>query len=135
MTSLLCALYSSVQTFAARLPSLYCSRKTSLPLANRLRILISDLPIRNFHPLDFITTLAVVMGVHARHTQQICAKMADGGLCQFIGSLFKLVRYDNGSASNAISAQIFKTLPVIQLGHYYYEKLSVNIYFLSYHFI
>ncbi|MET4083531.1 hypothetical protein ABIB40_003503 [Pedobacter sp. UYP30] len=36
--------------------------------------------------------------------------MADGGLCSFISYLFNLVRYDNGSASNAISAQIFKTL-------------------------
>ncbi|MET4084020.1 hypothetical protein ABIB40_003993 [Pedobacter sp. UYP30] len=36
--------------------------------------------------------------------------MADGGLRKFIGYLLNLVRCDNGSASNAISAQIFKTL-------------------------
>ncbi|MET4083527.1 hypothetical protein ABIB40_003499 [Pedobacter sp. UYP30] len=37
--------------------------------------------------------------------------MADSGLRQFISYLLTLVRYDNGSASNAISAQISKTLP------------------------
>jgi hypothetical protein len=39
--------------------------------------------------------------------------MADGGLRQFIGYLLNLVGYDNGSASNAISAQISKTLAVM----------------------
>jgi len=39
--------------------------------------------------------------------------MADGGLRQFISYLLNLVRCDNGSASNAISAQISKTLAVI----------------------
>ncbi|MET4084233.1 hypothetical protein ABIB40_004207 [Pedobacter sp. UYP30] len=36
--------------------------------------------------------------------------MADGGSTQVFRYLLNLVRYDNGSASNAISAQIFKTL-------------------------
>ncbi|MET4084270.1 hypothetical protein ABIB40_004247 [Pedobacter sp. UYP30] len=36
--------------------------------------------------------------------------MADGGLLQFIRYLLNLVRYEEGCASNAISAQIFKTL-------------------------
>jgi hypothetical protein len=36
--------------------------------------------------------------------------MADGGLSKFISYLLNLVRCDNGSASNAISAQIFKPL-------------------------
>jgi len=36
--------------------------------------------------------------------------MADGGLSQFISYLHNSVLCDNGSASNAISAQIFKTL-------------------------
>ncbi len=36
--------------------------------------------------------------------------MADGGLRKVIRYLLNLVRYDNGSASNAISAQISKTL-------------------------
>ncbi|MET4084237.1 hypothetical protein ABIB40_004211 [Pedobacter sp. UYP30] len=36
--------------------------------------------------------------------------MADGGLRKFISYLLNLVRYYNGYASNAISAQIFKTL-------------------------
>jgi hypothetical protein len=39
--------------------------------------------------------------------------MADGGLRQFIGYLLNLVLYDNGSASNAISAQIRQSLPLI----------------------
>jgi hypothetical protein len=39
--------------------------------------------------------------------------MADGGLRQFISYLINLVRYNNGSASNAISAQIFKPLAVM----------------------
>ena len=37
-----------------------------------------------------------------------CSKMADGGLRQFISYLINLVLGDNGSASNPISAQIFK---------------------------
>ncbi|MET4084292.1 hypothetical protein ABIB40_004272, partial [Pedobacter sp. UYP30] len=36
--------------------------------------------------------------------------MADSGSRQFISYLLNLVRYDIGSASNAISAQICKTL-------------------------
>jgi hypothetical protein len=39
--------------------------------------------------------------------------MADGGSTQVFRQLFSVVRYDIGSASNAISAQIFKTLPAI----------------------
>ncbi|OAQ38504.1 hypothetical protein A5893_13850 [Pedobacter psychrophilus] len=39
--------------------------------------------------------------------------MADGGLCYFISYLINLMRCDNGSASNAISAKFFKTLAVI----------------------
>ncbi|MBK0384524.1 hypothetical protein I5M32_16275 [Pedobacter sp. SD-b] len=44
--------------------------------------------------------------------------MADSGLSKFYAFLFTLVRAENGSANNAISAQIFKPLPVIatQLG-------------------
>jgi hypothetical protein len=40
--------------------------------------------------------------------------MADGGSTQVFRYLFNSMRYDNGSASNAISAQIFKTLAVIK---------------------
>ena len=47
---------------------------------------------------------------HSRRTQQICAKMADGGLRYFISYLLNLVLAENGTANNAISAQIFKTL-------------------------
>lgn len=36
--------------------------------------------------------------------------MAEGGSSQFISYLLNLVQCDNGSASDAISAQIFKTL-------------------------
>jgi hypothetical protein len=36
--------------------------------------------------------------------------MADGGSNQVFRQLINSVRYDNGSASNAISAQISKTL-------------------------
>jgi hypothetical protein len=39
--------------------------------------------------------------------------MADGGSNQVFRQLINSVRYDNGSASNAISAQISKTLAVI----------------------
>ena len=38
--------------------------------------------------------------------------MAEGALRNFISYLLNLVRYDNGFTSNAISAQIFKTLAV-----------------------
>ena len=37
--------------------------------------------------------------------------MADGGLRLFISYLVNLVRAENGTAINAIYAQIFKTLP------------------------
>ena len=40
-------------------------------------------------------------------------KMAEGGSTKVFRQLFSSVRYDNGSASNAISAQIFKTLPAM----------------------
>ena len=40
--------------------------------------------------------------------------MADRGLSKFCAFLFKLMQAENDSASNAISAQIFKTLAVIQ---------------------
>jgi hypothetical protein len=36
--------------------------------------------------------------------------MADGGLTKVFRYLFRPLRCDNGSASNAIYAQIFKTL-------------------------
>ena len=38
--------------------------------------------------------------------------MADGGSTQVFRQLFSFIRYDIGFASNAISAQIFKPLPV-----------------------
>jgi hypothetical protein len=38
--------------------------------------------------------------------------MADGGLSKFCAFLINLVRAENGSASNAISAQIFNPLAV-----------------------
>ena len=43
--------------------------------------------------------------------------LADGGLRQFISYLINLVLCDNGSASNTISAQIFKTLDSIMDKH------------------
>ncbi len=39
--------------------------------------------------------------------------MADGGLSKFSAFLLTLMQADNGSASNAISAQIFKPLKYI----------------------
>lgn len=52
--------------------------------------------------------------------------MADGGLRYFISYLLKLVRYDNGSASNAISAQISKTLAATLRQHFTINRQNIN---------
>jgi|GEM_PF-46189 len=52
--------------------------------------------------------------------------MADGGLRQFISYLLKLVRYDNGSESDTISAQIFKPLAVRLKRHDHEKKPTIE---------
>ena len=57
--------------------------------------------------------------------------MADSGLCQFISYLLNLVRYDNGSASNAISAQISKTLGARLLDRLDYLERQISVSWLN----
>jgi hypothetical protein len=52
--------------------------------------------------------------------------MADGGSTQFFRQLFSFVRCDNSSASNAISAQISKTLSATPDKRLYNYQLTVQ---------
>ena len=54
--------------------------------------------------------------------------MADGGSTQVFRQLFSFVRYDNGYASNAISAQISKTLAVTLQTTSRNKKITMGVF-------